>query len=131
MFADWCRLRGVPSLPAPPSVVAAFVADVAALGPERVFAALQEVSRSHSELDYSDPTRAPTVSREMNAISGIEPPRSWPKEHHHRFYELPWDLQRYVLEREKDRDRAVTRAMNAAAAARQGKNDGKDVRATA
>lgn len=125
-FANWCMLKGIAPLPAPPAAVAAFIADCTLLGAECVWQSLQEVSRAHVDHGYADPTLGGPAALAMNALSSIEPPRSWAKEERHLFYALPFDLQKYIVEREAQRDRAVRRAQNAAAtAARKGWIDGE------
>jgi hypothetical protein len=41
----------------------------------------------------ADPTLSEAVTRAMNEISQIDPPRSWPKREKERFLRLPYDLQ--------------------------------------
>lgn len=118
-FERWCVLTGVIALPAPPAAVAAFIKECGTLGADRVWQALQEVSRAHRQHGYADPTLGGPAAQAMNELSQIEPPRSWPKEARQRFLSLPYDLQLYTVRREAERDRAVNRAQNAAAAARK------------
>ncbi|MGY3532235.1 hypothetical protein [Bradyrhizobium sp. USDA 4452] len=89
------------------------------LGADRVWLALQEVSRAHQEHGYADPTRSTAATNAMNALTRVEPPQSWRREARERFFALPWDLQLYIVEREGVRDRALRRAQNAAAARRK------------
>ena len=48
-----------------------------------------------------------------------DPPRSWPNDRKQRFKSLPYDLQVYVADHEARREKAVRRAQNDAAIARQ------------
>lgn len=120
-FVRWCQLKGIPSLPAPPAAVAAFVAECAGLGAPQLWRALCEVSQAHQQHGYADPTLGAPAATALNDVAQLEPPRSWPKEEKQRFRALPYDLQLYIRHREDDRDKAVSRAQNAAAAARKGK----------
>lgn len=47
-------------------------------------------------------------------LPAIEPPRSWDADAQAKFKELPRELQEVVLERESDRDRAVSKALQEA-----------------
>jgi hypothetical protein len=49
MFARWCELNRVSPCPAAPAAVARFVADCASLGIERLWPAVQEISKGHTE----------------------------------------------------------------------------------
>jgi hypothetical protein len=119
MFEDWCDLKGEQSLPAIPLVVAKFVADIAPLGIEKVWEAVCEISRAHYLIGLSDPTRGGHVAAAVNKISKIEPPQSWPEEHKADFLRLPYDLQVFLIDREKDQTRVVKQAMQEAADARK------------
>jgi hypothetical protein len=119
MFTKWCELNGVSACPAAPADVARFVADCAALGIERMWPAVQEISRMHVALGLADPTLGGVVADSINAIANIVPPRSWPGEHKQRFKSLPYDLQQYVSAHEAQRDKVIRRAQNEAANARQ------------
>jgi hypothetical protein len=79
-------------------------------------AELTKVSQVADSIGAADPCTSVLVCEQLRQISGIKPPRSWRKEHHAAFYRLSLALQRYVLEREDDRDKAVARLKNADAA---------------
>jgi hypothetical protein len=96
MFAKWCELNGATWCPAAPADVAKFVADGAALGIERLWPAVQEISKAHGSLGLADPTLGGVAAAAINEIGGIAPPRSWPDGRKHRFASLPYDLQVYV-----------------------------------
>jgi hypothetical protein len=119
MFTKWCELNGVSACPAAPADVARFVTDCAALGVERMWPAVQEISRMHVALGLADPTLGGLVAAAINAIANIVPPRSWPSEQKSRFRTLPYDLQLYVSAHEAQRDKVIRRAQNEAANARQ------------
>ena len=119
MFAKWCELSGATWCPATPADVARFVADGAALGIERLWPAVQEISKAHSSLGLADPTLGGVAAAAINAVGGIAPPRSWPDDRKQRFASLPHDLQVYVAAHEVQRERALRRAQNEAAIARQ------------
>jgi hypothetical protein len=119
MFARWCELNRVSSCPAAPAAVAKFVRDCASLGIERLWAAVQEISKAHTSLGLADPTLGGVAAAAINEVTGLEPPRSWPDDRKQRFKSLPYDLQVYVAAHEQQREKVLRRAQNDAAAARQ------------
>jgi hypothetical protein len=119
MFAKWCELNGASWCPAAPADVARFVTDCASLGIERLWPAVQEISKAHVSLGLADPTLGGAAAVAVSDVAGISPPRSWPNERKLRFRSLPYDVQVYLAGHEERRDRAVRRAQNEAAIARQ------------
>lgn len=119
MFAKWCELHGASWCPAAPADVARFIGDGATLGIERLWPALQDIARVHSALGLADPTLGNAVAAAISEVGGISPPRSWPEDRKQRFATLPYDLQVYVAAHEVRREKALRRAQNEAAAARQ------------
>lgn len=119
IFARWCELNGICFCPAAPAGVARFVRDCASLGIERLWPALQDISKMHVALGVADPTLGGDVAAAVSDIGGIAPPRSWPNDRKQRFNSLPYDLQVYVAAHEASRERAIRRAQNEAANARQ------------
>lgn len=119
MFTKWCELNGVSPCPAAPAYVARFVVDCALLGVERLWPALQEISQLHVSSGLADPTLGGVAAKAISDLAGIEPPRSWPANHKQRFKSLPYDLQVYVTGHEAQREKALRRAQNEAAGARQ------------
>jgi hypothetical protein len=113
-FERWCELSNAKALPAAPMLVARFVADLAPLGMSAIWPAVQEISRAHYTIGLADPTLGGLVSAAINEIAKIDPPRSWPADQKRRFQQLPYDLQLYVTNREKQRDAEVRRAQNKA-----------------
>ena len=119
MFAKWCELYDVSPCPAAPAHVARFIADCAPLGIERLWPAVQDISRLHVSAGFSDPTLGGAAAQAISDLAGIQPPRSWPADHKERFKSLPYDLQVYVAAHEAQREKALRRAQNEAADARQ------------
>jgi hypothetical protein len=119
VFVKWCELNGVSSCPAMPSTVARFIADCSALGIERLWPAVQQISKMHVSLGLADPTLGGAPAAAISDVARISPPRSWPDRHKERFRSLPYDLQAYVASHEAQRERALRRAQNEAASARQ------------
>ncbi|WP_441237478.1 hypothetical protein [Bradyrhizobium sp. 930_D9_N1_4] len=119
MFAKWCELNGVTACPATPASVARFVTDCASLGMNRLWPAVQDISRMHVSLGLADPTLGGSAATAMNVIAAIPPPRSWPERFKLRFAELPHDIQLHLASHEAQRERALRRAQNDAASARQ------------
>ncbi|ULK99333.1 hypothetical protein [Bradyrhizobium sp. I71] len=119
IFAKWCELNGESACPATPASVARFVADCAALGMSRLWPAVQDISRMHVSLGLADPTLGGAAASAINAIAAIPPPRSWPGLFKQRFAALPYDIQVHLASHEAQRERALRRAQNDAASARQ------------
>ncbi|WP_245269536.1 hypothetical protein [Bradyrhizobium japonicum] len=119
MFVKWCELNGVSACPASPASVACFVTDCASLGMSRLWPAVQDISRMHVSLGLADPTLGGAAASAISAIAAIPPPRSWPGPFKQRFAALPYDIQLHLAAHEAQRERALRRAQNEAAAARQ------------
>lgn len=119
MFVKWCELNGLSPCPATPAHVARFVADCASIGIERLWLAVEEISRLHTSIGLADPTLGGAAAAAISDLAGIDPPRSWPADHRQRFRALPYDLQVYVAAREAQRDKALRRAQNEASGAKQ------------
>ncbi|MFG3591910.1 hypothetical protein [Bradyrhizobium sp. RDI18] len=118
MFAKWCELHGLSPCPAAPAHVARFVVDCAPLGIERLWPAVQDISRLHVSAGLADPTLGGAAAAAISDLAGIDPPRSWPNDRKQRFKSLPYDLQVYVAVHEAQREKALRRAQNEAATAR-------------
>jgi hypothetical protein len=126
LFLAWCAANGVRPFPAAVSDVARFVTEFAHLPADLIHAELVALDQEHEALLYAPPGKARAVADAFNAAHPIEPPRSWPDKQKRRFFELPHDLQMFIAEREVDRDKAVRRAQNAAAAVtRKGRTNGE------
>jgi hypothetical protein len=119
MFTRWCELNRISPCPAPPADVARFVSDCASLGIGRLWPAVQEISKLHVSLGLADPTLGGVAAAAISDVAGISPPRSWPDDRKQRFRSLPYDLQVYVATHETQREKALRRAQNMAAIARQ------------
>ena len=119
MFTKWCELHGRSPCPAAPADVARFVSDCAAIGIERLWPAVQEVSKLHVSVGLADPTSGGVAAAAISELAGIDPPRSWPDDRKHRFKSLPYDLQIYIAAHEAQREKALRRAQNDAAIAKQ------------
>ncbi|MGL3209665.1 hypothetical protein [Bradyrhizobium sp. BR 1433] len=117
IFVRWCELHGAVPYPAAPAVVARFVVDCASLGVERLWPAVQDISKLHVSAGLADPTLGGPAAAAIAHIAGIEPPRSWPDDRKTRFRSLPYDVQIFIAAHEARRDKALRRAQNEAAAA--------------
>ena len=106
MFERWCVLHGHKPFGASPAIVAQFVAGIAPMGIAAVWEAVQEVARMHSAHNLPDPTVNPCVAAAVNDIAKIDPPR-WSDSEKLRFKMLPYDVQLFISERERDRDKYV------------------------
>jgi hypothetical protein len=119
LFARWCELNAMPFCPAAPAAVAGFVRDCSSLGIERLCSAVQEISKLHASLGLADPTLGGPVAAAIGDVADITPPRSWPGEYKQRFKSLPYEIQLFVAAHEAQREKALRRAQNEAAAASQ------------
>jgi hypothetical protein len=118
-FARWCELNGASFCPASPATVARFVRDCGALGIERLWSSVQDISRTHASLGLADPTLGAPVATAVSEVAGISPPRAWPDGQKARFGSLSHDWQVYLAAHEMRREKALRRAQNEAAAAKQ------------
>ncbi|MEH2627076.1 hypothetical protein V1292_005131 [Bradyrhizobium sp. AZCC 1719] len=114
VFLHWCDLKGVRPMPLAPADIATFVMQSQALGIEKIAATVAAISKTYLARGYADPTAGGPVGAALNAIAPIDPPRSWPKEHKHRFTSMPYDLQAYVASHEARREKVVRQAQNEA-----------------
>ncbi|VIO77394.1 hypothetical protein [Bradyrhizobium ivorense] len=115
MFVRWCELHGVIPCPATPAAVARFIADCASLGIERLWPAVQEISKLHMSAGLADPTLGGPAAAAIADIAGIDPPLSWPDARKQRFKALPYDMQLFIATHESRREKALRRAQNDAA----------------
>jgi hypothetical protein len=76
MFARWCELNGVSFCPAASQTLARFVRDCSALGIERLWPAVQDVSKLHVSLALADPTLGDPAAAAISDVAGVAPPRS-------------------------------------------------------
>lgn len=118
LYAKWCELKGAPFCPARPADVALFVSECAPLGIDRLWAAVQEISKYHAQVGLADPTLGAQVATAVSDAAGIDPPRSWPSPQKLRFKSLPYDMQVFIASHEAQREKALRRAQNDVAAAR-------------
>lgn len=118
-FEQWCSIKGVGELPASPADVALFVKECAGLGMDVIWPILTDISRDHYILGLADPTLGGPVAAAVCAVEPVKPPLSWGKDMKGRFHALPYDIQKYILQRETERDAALRRAQNELAAKRK------------
>jgi len=113
VFVKWCELNGLSSCPSAPAHVARFVVDCAPLGIERLWPAIQDISRLHVSAGLADPTLGGVAANAISNLANIELPRSWPSDKKQRFRSLPYDLQVYVTTHEVQREKALWRSSHA------------------
>jgi hypothetical protein len=85
----------------------------------QLWPAVKDISRTHVTLGLADPTLGGAVAAAISDVAGIEAPRSWPDDRKRQFKSLPYDVQAYVADHEARREKALRRAQNEAATARQ------------
>lgn len=119
-------LDAAPEAPPPEETAAAPVKAVAEVAPEPV----AEEAAPEGEENLAEPTadteagaEEPTGEGEAEPLEpaqpAIEPPRSWDNDARTHWDKMPRELQQVVLEREADRDRAVSTAVQEASEARK------------
>jgi hypothetical protein len=119
-FADFCKAKGVPFLPAAPATVALFLRaeNLGGANYKRIFATAQAIERLHDRTLAPNPVATFAVRNEIARLYEINPPRSWAKIHHALWASLPIEC-RQVIENYADlATKAVRKAQNEAAAAR-------------
>jgi hypothetical protein len=119
LFARWCELNGAGFCPASPATIVKFVTDCAPLGIAQLWRAVRDISHVHVGLGLADPTLGGAVADAISDVAGVQPPRSWPDDRKQHFKSLPYDFQMFISEHETRREKALRRAQNEAAAARQ------------
>lgn len=107
MFDNWMLLRGVTD--ATPANVAAFVREIGHIGIDEVVDQVEAIARQHYMRGLADPTLSEPVAIELNRISRIQPPHSWPKAHRLAFLFMPIDAQRWVVDSELKRRQEISR----------------------
>jgi uncharacterized protein YdcH (DUF465 family) len=107
IFERWCALHGEKPYGANNETVARFVSDIAPMGIEQVWEALQEISRAHYVHLLPDPTVGETVTTALNNICRVNFPRSWPKNLHDRFNMLPHEIQHWLARRQAADDALI------------------------
>ncbi|HLJ01464.1 MAG TPA: hypothetical protein VKT76_17265, partial [Bradyrhizobium sp.] len=96
-----------------------FATDCAMLGIERLWPAVQDISKAHISLGLADPTLSGAVATAISDVAGIMPPRSWPENRKARFKSLPYDVQAFIAEHETRREKALRRVQNEVAILRR------------
>jgi hypothetical protein len=110
-FVAWCDGVGLASLPARPAAVALYLMSKSSDMLEQA-KAISQVHRAHG---LSDPTAGAPVATVIYSRSDVKPPRSWSKERWGAFYELPFDLQDYLIKRDAQVTAELRRAQSNAA----------------
>jgi hypothetical protein len=117
IFKSFCERWELVAYPARPATVAYFVIEQAALGIAELSRIVKAISLVHENV--ADPTASGMVPAALNKIAPIAEPRSWPKDQKVLFRTLSYEIQRYLVDREAARDKAVRQAQNEAADARK------------
>jgi hypothetical protein len=117
LFEEWCARNKVRAYPCRPATVAYFVIQHRHLHLGELMQIIRSISAVHEGAALADPTLGACVAHAFHQIDPIEPPRSWATEERHLFLQMPRPLQTYVARRERERDVALNRAQNKAAAA--------------
>ena len=116
-FADFCKTKGVPFLPAAPATVALFLRteNLGGADYKRIFATAEAIERLHDRAMLANPVATFSVRTEISRIYEVSPPRSWAKIHRPLFASLPIQV-RHVIENYADlATKAVRKSQNEAA----------------
>jgi hypothetical protein len=111
-FAEFCKSRGVPGLPARPATCAMFVRAEHGSGvpAEHIVSALNAIEAIHSDHNLANPIATVAVRTELGRILNLDAPRSWPKADRPLFNSLPIEV-RAVIERRAEQDSKVLRRL--------------------
>jgi hypothetical protein len=112
-FLAFCEQHRIRPLPARPTSIAFFAQAQQDRGvpKEKISATLSAIEALLNAASVGNPIATPIV-RTITAASTIEPPRSWTKDEKLTFAGLPPEVQRVVVRREHDRERALRRGQN-------------------
>ena len=102
-FAGWCRQRGVKFCPAKPATIAMFIRTESAnhVSAEKILAALRAIEQMHDDQMEANPVACAAPRAELERVTKIEAPRTWPKADRPLFQSLPPDV-RAVINRNAD-----------------------------
>jgi hypothetical protein len=117
LWAKWCAGKHVRKCPARPHAVATFLLEQNALGASAqvVVAMVEAIDAIHQYHGLSSPCATRVVNVVLEQILKVEPPRSWNRDEKAEC-KLPPRVREAITRRERDRDRALRRAQNKAAA---------------
>jgi hypothetical protein len=105
-------------LPAIPADIATFIGQTG-LSVSMLQEEMAAIDDAHFELGYAEPCKGRVVSDALHKLHSQPPPRSWAKEEWPVFRALPWAVQKAIVKREEQRDKALNRAHNEAAELRK------------
>jgi hypothetical protein len=117
LFAHWCERHSVRACAAKPTTIAQWVLDHGHLGADNVMAVLAAIEAIHAHHGLANPTKTPIVSKALEQHFQSEAPRSWKADEKLLFATLPEAVKQVIARRERDRERELRRAQNAAAEA--------------
>ena len=116
-FADFCKAKGVPFLPAAPQSVALFLRteNLGGADYKRIFATAQAIERLHDRAMLSNPVATFVCRNELSRLYEISPPRSWAKVHHPLWASLSVEVRQIIENYAGLASKAVRKAQNEAA----------------
>jgi hypothetical protein len=114
VFSHWCVSKGVPSLPAKPYTIAAYIISRQGLGvaETKVRSTIEAIERAHDIAGLPNPVATFAVRFALSKYATIEPPRSWDKHGKLLFAGLPLEVQATVAAREQNREANLRRGQN-------------------
>jgi hypothetical protein len=125
----WCKDQGVRHAPAKPWCAAAFVLyqNNRGVAEPEIVAQCNAIARLHDKWRLANPIATHSVGIALERISKIEAPRSWTKEEKFAWSLLSPAIRTVIARRETERDRALRRIQNEAAALRKTKDAARPV----
>jgi hypothetical protein len=127
-WAEFCKARGIRACPARPASVAMFIRSENSLGVpvERILAALAAIEVMHNQAAESNPVACAMPRLELEKITNIEAPRTWPKVDRPLFQSLPPDVRAVIKRNADSTSLALRRLQNKVAAISQKGNCNAD-----
>jgi hypothetical protein len=116
IFGKWCEAKGVRKCACKPWIVATYLLEKSAEGvpAEPLLATLAAVAALHDYHGLSNPVATRVVNLALEQILREErPPRSWNKDELIEWRLLPAPIRNAISRRENERDRALSRRLQA------------------
>ncbi|MFY9837669.1 MAG: hypothetical protein WAK55_14625 [Xanthobacteraceae bacterium] len=117
-FAEWCRQRALKFCPAKPATIAMFIRTESAnhVPADKILAALRAIEQLHADQGEANPVACPMPRLELEKITNIEAPRTWPKVDRPLFQSLPPEVRAVIKRNADSTSLALRRLQNKVAA---------------
>jgi hypothetical protein len=94
-------------LPARPATIAAFITAHREIDAKQLLQLVEQIADAHVSRNLADCTKTWPATLALSRLMKIDPPRSFNSDAREMFYGLPPSLQRYLVQREHERDRGL------------------------